>query len=74
MDDLKPKNEGSDLPAGLSRPAIRALAGAGYTRLEQLTRATADELLALHGFGPNGLARIREALAARGLALKGENP
>ncbi len=57
------------LPAGLSQPALRALAGAGITRLAQLARASEAELLALHGLGPKGVATIRTALAAEGLAL-----
>jgi hypothetical protein len=60
------------LPANLSKPAWRALTGAGYWRLEQLTAVRAEELLALHGMGPKGIRQLREALAARGLALAGE--
>lgn len=58
-----------DWPAGLSAPARRALAGAGYTRLEQLTRVGAPELLKLHGMGPKALDQLRAALAARGLSF-----
>ncbi len=42
----------SDLPIGLSAPAQRALVGAGYVRLEQLTRVSEAELKKLHGVGP----------------------
>lgn len=59
----------SDLPAKLSKPAQRALAGAGYTRLEQLTTATEAELLKLHSLGPNALEQLRQALTARGMAF-----
>jgi hypothetical protein len=55
----------TDLPRELSRPARRALAGAGYTRLEQLTGVTEAELLKLHGMGPRALDQLRGALAAR---------
>lgn len=48
----------------LAKPAQRALASAGITRLAQLARATDAELLALHGMGPNALRTIRAALAA----------
>ena len=34
----------SDLPAELASPARRALAAAGYTHLEQLTKVTEAEL------------------------------
>jgi DNA-directed RNA polymerase alpha subunit len=56
-------------PAGLSAPARRALAGAGYAGLEQLTRVSAPELLRLHGMGPRALEQLRAALAERGLSL-----
>ncbi len=56
-------------PAGLSAPARRALAGAGYTGLEQLTRVGAPELLRLHGMGPKALGQLRLALAERGWTL-----
>lgn len=60
----------SSLPPGLSQPAIRALAGAGYTRLDQLAKASQAELLKLHGFGPKGIRIIREALAERGKSMR----
>ena len=58
--------QGSDLPAGLSKPARRALASAGYVRLDQLTRVGEDEVSKLHGMGPKALEQIRRALASRG--------
>jgi DNA-directed RNA polymerase alpha subunit len=66
------KEEQSDLPANLAKPAWRALTGAGYWRLEQLTTVSAEELLRLHGMGPKALDQLRQALAERGLALAGE--
>ena len=62
----------SDFPVKLSKPAWRALTGAGYWRLEQLTAVSAAELMKLHGMGPKALGQLREALAARGMALAGE--
>ena len=56
----------SDLPSELARPARRALAGAGYVRLEQFTELSEAEVLRLHGMGPRALDQIRRALAARG--------
>lgn len=58
-----------DLPAGIGRPAHRALAAAGYTRLDQLAGRSERELLKLHGMGPRALGRIRAALAERGQSL-----
>jgi hypothetical protein len=64
----------SDLPAGLASPARRALAQAGYTRLDQLARVGEAELLGLHGMGPKALDQLRRALAARGLAFADGGP
>ena len=56
----------SDLPTGLAKPAQRALAGAGYTHLEQLTHVSEKEILALHGMGPKAIRLLRVALAEKG--------
>ncbi|MDF2714620.1 MAG: DNA-binding protein [Paenibacillus sp.] len=56
----------SDLPAGIGKPATRALVGAGYTRLEQLSKITEAELLKLHGVGPKALNLLRRTLADQG--------
>lgn len=48
--------------SGLSNPARRALAAAGYRRLGELEGANAKELLALHGFGPKGIRVLQAAL------------
>ena len=60
---------GSDLPAGLSAPALRALNGAGYRRLDQLTRVSEAELKKLHGVGPKAINLLRSALDAKGLSF-----
>ena len=59
----------NDFPAGMGRPAQRALAAAGYTRLDQFTKVSEAELLKLHGMGPKALDMIRRALATRGLSF-----
>lgn len=59
----------SDLPK-ISAPAHRALAGAGITRLEQLTSLTEAEIKKLHGMGPKGIRILKEALRARRLSFK----
>lgn len=58
---------GSSLPEIISKPAHRALAGAGIVNLEQLTTITEAELLKLHGMGPKGIRILRQALADKGL-------
>lgn len=54
----------------LSAPARRALEGAGIKTLAQLSRRTEGELLALHGFGPSSLPKLRAVLAERGLSFR----
>ena len=61
----------SDFPR-LSKPAQRALAGAGYTRLEQCSKVSEAEIRKLHGIGPNALAELRKALATKGLSFADE--
>ncbi len=56
-------------PEGLSRPARRALAGAGYARLEQLAEVGEDEVSGLHGVGSGTLEQLRRALASEGLSF-----
>jgi hypothetical protein len=59
----------SDLPQELSQPARRALIGAGYLRLEQLTEISEAEIKRLHGLGPKTITQLRRALAALGLSF-----
>lgn len=60
---------GPNLPPGLPRPALRALASAGVSRLDQLTSISEADLLALHGIGPKAVQLLRSALRARGLSF-----
>lgn len=59
----------SDLPAKLSQPALRALAGAGIHNLKQLSKFSESEIKKLHGMGPNGINQLRLALVAKGLSF-----
>jgi Alpha/beta hydrolase family len=61
------------LPAGLAKPAQRALAAAGYTTLDQLTQVREEDLGRLHGMGPKAVRQLREALAAAGLSFAAKN-
>lgn len=58
-------------PAGLSGPALRALAGAGITSIAQLARWTLADLSELHGTGPKALTALQAALSASGSHFKG---
>ncbi len=60
----------TDLPEGLSAPAIRGLLGAKITSLKHLARHTQAEILALHGVGPSAIPKLRNALKKRGLAFR----
>ena len=62
-------NTNDGLPREIGAPATRALTNAGFTELEQLTKATEAELMALHGFGPKALRILQAALKEQGLAL-----
>jgi len=59
-------------PAGVSGPALRALAGAGVRSVADLARWTESDLAALHGMGPKALAALRDALEATGRSFRRE--
>jgi len=61
--------EATDLPK-LAVPARRALLGAGYTRLEHLTRVKESDVMKLHGMGPNAMRALCNALQERGLSFR----
>jgi hypothetical protein len=54
----------------MAAPARRALQGAGYTRLEDLTKVTESDVMRLHGMGPNAMQVLRNALSERGLSFR----
>ena len=66
----KQPNQPAESSAESVLAARRALAGAGITRLEQLTQVTEAELKKLHGLGPNGIDQLRRALADHGWSFK----
>ncbi|MBB6672387.1 helix-hairpin-helix domain-containing protein [Cohnella nanjingensis] len=68
MDQIHNTTQESDLPK-IGNPATRALAHAGYDRLDQLAKVTVDDLLKLHGVGPRAVRILNEALQARGLSF-----
>ena len=51
---------------GIGAPAQRALARAGYKRLDQLSKVTESDLAKLHGMGPKALTLLRARLAEQG--------
>ena len=68
------EDETGNLPTNIAAPARRALAAQNIQQLEDLTQWTEEDLAALHGIGPNALAKLRDALAARGLAFAPAGP
>jgi hypothetical protein len=65
-------NQTNPWPKGVAAPAQRALASAGYTRLEQLAGVKESDLQRLHGMGPKALAALRQALEEMGLSFAPE--
>ena len=63
------RNALPELPK-IAKPAMRALAASGITRLEQVARLGRAELEALHGVGPKAIEVLEDALAARGRSLR----
>ena len=57
-------------PRAMGKVAPAAFAHVGIHRLDDLTRYTEQELLAIHGVGPKAIRVAREALAERGLAFR----
>jgi hypothetical protein len=69
METKQEGSEGSDFPREIGKPAWRALVGAGYLQLDQLTEVREADLLKLHGMGPKALGILRRTLEARGLSF-----
>jgi len=60
----------SAFPRGVAKPAVRALAAAGYITLDQLTKARESDLATLHGMGPKALTILKAALQAKGKSFR----
>ena len=58
------------MPEGLAAPALRALAEAEITTLDDLRFVTESELLAMHGIGPRAIRIIQMAFNRRGWTLQ----
>ncbi len=71
MTDGQAAERESDFPRSIGNAATNALKHAGYYRLEDLTRLSEKELLAMHGVGPKAAGILREMLSAKGLAFRG---
>ncbi len=56
----------------LAVPAQRAIRGAGVETLEQLSRMTREEALAMHGIGQKATRLVEATLAEYGMAFSAE--
>ena len=65
--ERKPENGFLSL---LAAPARRALENNGVATLQQLAKFSEEEILQLHGMGPNSLPKLRSALETFGLSFK----
>ena len=57
-------------PAGLSGPALRALATAGIRSMHDLESWSERDVAKLHGMGPKGIRMLREGLTGSGRAFR----
>lgn len=73
MANEKPAPTTTALPPKLGAPAERALAAAGIRTLDDLATWNEADLARLHGVGPNALAKLRAAMAEKGLNYASES-
>ena len=57
-------------PAGLSGPALRALAQARVRSMSDVMKWTEADLVKLHGMGPKAIRTLKAALAEQGHDLR----
>jgi hypothetical protein len=62
--------EDSDLPQGLSNPALTALLNSGIINHKVLSDYTEQEVLKLHGVGKTAIPILTKALNQKGLSFK----
>ncbi|MDS9471945.1 DNA-binding protein [Sporosarcina pasteurii] len=61
-------HEQTDLPK-LAKPALRALAGAGISKLDELAKYREEEVMDLHGMGPKAMAVLQQAMEENGVSF-----
>lgn len=64
---MKNSRRKTPFPEGLAQPALRALANAGYDRLEQLASVSEEVVRSWHGTGPNALKKLQATRTSLGL-------
>ncbi len=63
----KERKPEADFLSAFGAPARRALEHAGITTLKKLSKCSDEQLLALHGFGPSSLPKVKQVLRTAGL-------
>jgi len=66
---IKMKNKYGEIFPDIGAPAFRALHAAGISELNDLTKYTEADLLALHGFGPKALRILAGKLKEKDLSF-----
>src|SRR5690606_16801078 len=66
----KQAGKANDFLPELSAPARRALAAAGISNLQSLSKMSEEEVLTLHGIGKTSIPKMQKALAQKGLKFK----
>jgi predicted flap endonuclease-1-like 5' DNA nuclease len=66
------KDEKTAWPKGMGAPARNALESLGVMGLDDVTKFSEKELLAIHGVGPKAVRVIKAALQEQGKALHSE--
>ncbi|REE81276.1 helix-hairpin-helix protein [Paenibacillus taihuensis] len=69
MKSSETANTNHDFPAGLAKPALRALSNAGLHSLADISSMSEAEFRKLHGIGPKAVDLIVAAFEAKGLAF-----
>jgi hypothetical protein len=57
-------------PAGVAKPAQRALVNAGIRSFDDLAERREVDVAALHGMGPKALGILKTAMAASGRSFR----
>ena len=68
--DTQAASIAADFPAGLAKPALRALYAAGLRKREDLRTVTEEELRALHGMGPKAITALRRGMSRHGISFR----
>ncbi len=69
VETIIPRSTAEIFPGKIAKPAQRALANAGITGWQQLSKLTEIELMQLHGIGQNAFTQLKNSLKEQGLSF-----